>query len=301
MYRVLVVDDEEIITDSLVRLLQRAIGDTLDVYPAYSGFQALDLLGRAGFDIVITDIQMPRLSGVELLKRIQRLYPACRVIFLSGHDDFEYAYQALQYHAARYVLKNEEDDVLLEAVRECIRDIDREAHREELIASARQQLAQSMPVLRREYLGELLAEPLPHRARLEADFRRLGVTLALDEPLFLLAARLDEPGGFEELLGLDALVRERLSYAVRCEMAAAKPSFMLWLMQSRDEAGEGASRVRGMADMLQRTCAQTFSFTVSFVLDMNRGKIQRGLSRHGLFAGLQRNAGICLSGGPFGK
>ena len=266
MYRVLVVDDEAIITDSLVRLLRRAMNDALDVYPAYSGYQALDLLGRAGFDVVITDIQMPGLSGVELLKHIQNLYPTCRVIFLSGHDEFEYAYQALQYHAARYVLKNEGDDVLLEALRDCLRDIDRDAHREELIASARRQLAQSMPILKREYLGELLTGALPDRARLEADFSRMGVRLSLDKPLFLLAARLDGAGGFEELFGVDALVRERLEYAALCEMAAAKPNFMLWLMQAKSEAG--AARVRGMADMLQRTCAQTLDFSVSFVLDM---------------------------------
>lgn len=268
MYRILVVDDEEIITDSLARLIRRELPQT-DVYAAYSGYQAMDLLSRAGFDVVVSDIQMPGMSGLELLQSIRTLYPACRVIFLSGHDDFDYAYQALQYHAARYILKSESDDVLLGAVRECIADVERDARREELVLHARQERARCLPILRREYLSDLLAGPMPEPERLTEDFERLGVRLSIDQTFFLLAGRLDDSRRADDALEVDSVVQEYLSYAVVCETAAANPAFMLWLLQPREgmTPREALSCVRGSADGLQRVLNESLGASVSFVLD----------------------------------
>jgi YesN/AraC family two-component response regulator len=128
------VDDEAVITDSLARMFQANTRFALDVFTAYSAMDALELMrlpARApvqmqsgGIDIIITDIEMPGLSGVDLLKQIRARWPRCQVIFLTCHEEFEYAYQAVQYHAARYVFKNEGDEVLLDAVAECIAAIE---------------------------------------------------------------------------------------------------------------------------------------------------------------------------------
>ena len=91
MYRILIVDDEATITDSLVNLVQTSL-EQVDVYPAYSAKQALAYVQRAGFDILVTDIQMPGMNGIELLERVNQILPQCRTLFLSGHDDFDYAY-----------------------------------------------------------------------------------------------------------------------------------------------------------------------------------------------------------------
>jgi YesN/AraC family two-component response regulator len=101
----------------------------LDVYTAYSAMEALAHIQATenAIDIVITDIEMPGLSGVDLLKQIRTHLPHLQVIFLTCHEEFEYAYQAVQYHAARYVFKSEGDDILLDAVAECIAAIEASA------------------------------------------------------------------------------------------------------------------------------------------------------------------------------
>lgn len=68
MYRVLVVDDEEMITDSLAGMLEETPQYELDVYKAYSGTEALRLLNEFQFDIVVSDICMPGITGIELAK-----------------------------------------------------------------------------------------------------------------------------------------------------------------------------------------------------------------------------------------
>ena len=97
MYRILIVDDEATITDSLVNLVQTSLKQ-VDVYPAYSAKQARAYLQRAGFDILITDIQMPGMNGIELLEKVNQLLPQCRTLFLSGPEDFDYAYQAMKLY-----------------------------------------------------------------------------------------------------------------------------------------------------------------------------------------------------------
>lgn len=267
MYRVLVVDDEEIITNSLVHLLQKSMEDTIDVYPAYSGLQAMDYLQRASFDIIITDIQMPGMDGIELLKQARQLYPTCRVIFLSGHDDFTYAYQAMQYHATRYVLKNEDDHVLLEAIGECMEEIDRESRRDAILTRANEQVRQCLPILKRDFLGQLLNGDLLGLESLSDAFVHYEVALKPMQPVILLAARLDDGKNVENPTAVDVVVKDCLK--LRCECCVARTYFMLWLIQSDDNTDpvQTVIKVRGAAERLQRTLVQTLNVSVSFVLD----------------------------------
>ena len=71
LYRILVVDDEELITDSLAGMLAEAPQYELDVYKAYSGSEALELLNEQQFDIVVSDICMPGISGIGLAQKIR--------------------------------------------------------------------------------------------------------------------------------------------------------------------------------------------------------------------------------------
>src|SRR5450756_1174096 len=102
MFRVLVVDDEAMIADGLHDELMLNAELDLDVYKAYSGRSALELLAMHRFDIVVTDIRMPGMDGMALLEKIRASWPECRVIFLTGHREFDYAYKAIQYKGLQY-------------------------------------------------------------------------------------------------------------------------------------------------------------------------------------------------------
>src|SRR5690606_14704865 len=110
MYRLLIVDDEEIIVNGLYEIFRNIKDLDLDVYKAYSGEEAIEWLNRTRVDIVLTDIRMPGIDGLELLEIIHRSWPQCRVIFLTGYDEFEYVYKAIQHKAVNYILKIEDND-----------------------------------------------------------------------------------------------------------------------------------------------------------------------------------------------
>lgn len=268
MYRILIVDDEATITDSLVNLVQTSLKQ-VDVYPAYSAKQALAYLQRAGFDILVTDIQMPGMNGIELLERVNQLLPQCRTLFLSGHDDFDYAYQAMKHRAKRYILKNENDDVLLDAIRECICEIEQEAQQNEAIIRAQELMAQCRPYLKRDYLEKLTHESTPHPETSSAMFEQYDIALDLNSPLLLLAGRLDEPASTETPMAVDMVIRNCLQPGLICECCSARPNFMLWMIQAAasDEPSQAVMRVRAAAERLQRTCQQTLHASVSFLLN----------------------------------
>ena len=102
MYRILVIDDEPIIADGLYELFAQDETFALEVHKVYSAPDALKLLDRLRIDIVLSDIKMPGMNGLELLTQIHRRWPFCHVIFLSGYSDFEYVQKAMQLGADSY-------------------------------------------------------------------------------------------------------------------------------------------------------------------------------------------------------
>lgn len=105
MYRVLIVDDEKLTRFQLRRYPRwEDFGFTISG-EATDGKEALDLIGRKQFDLIFTDIKMPKVDGIELLKAIKELGRETCVIFISGYTDFIYAQQGIVYGAFDYVVK----------------------------------------------------------------------------------------------------------------------------------------------------------------------------------------------------
>jgi len=105
VYTVVVADDEDELRQALCTMLPweelgfRLVGD------AANGLEALELVERLEPDLLITDIQMPFISGIDLARQVREIRPAIHIVFLSGYDDFEYAQQAIEYNIIRYLLK----------------------------------------------------------------------------------------------------------------------------------------------------------------------------------------------------
>ncbi len=105
MYTVVVADDEKELRKALIRNVNWAeIGFQL-VGEAENGAEALELVEKLEPDLLLTDIKMPFLSGIELARQVREVKPATQIAFLSGYDDFSYAQQAIQYNIISYILK----------------------------------------------------------------------------------------------------------------------------------------------------------------------------------------------------
>lgn len=104
MYHILVVDDERIERDC-IRFLVGKSQMPFEVRDIDDAMDALELMREWPVDILITDIQMPRMNGLDLVKRAKQMYPALKTVFFSGYADFEYARTAVTLGAETYLVK----------------------------------------------------------------------------------------------------------------------------------------------------------------------------------------------------
>lgn len=105
MYTIVVADDEEELRKAIIRRIDwKEIGFEV-IGEAENGIEALELVGRLEPDLLLTDIRMPFISGIELARQVREIRPATQIAFLSGYDDFTYAQQAIQYNIISYLLK----------------------------------------------------------------------------------------------------------------------------------------------------------------------------------------------------
>ncbi len=114
-FRVLIVDDE---LDFLETILKRLKRRKIDAMGVSSGKDALDLLERQPFDVVILDVRMPGMDGIETLKEMKKRRPLMEVIMLTGHASVEAGMQGMQLGAFDFVMKPADIDELLEKIRQ---------------------------------------------------------------------------------------------------------------------------------------------------------------------------------------
>ena len=117
MYSILLVDDEEAVRGSIRKLTPWEECGFYVISEASNGLEALSVLSETIPDVIITDIKMPYMDGIEFIKEVRNQYSSSvQIIILSGYDEFTYAQTALKLDVAEYVLK----PVSVEAMKEVL-------------------------------------------------------------------------------------------------------------------------------------------------------------------------------------
>ncbi|MDR0220905.1 MAG: response regulator [Lachnospiraceae bacterium] len=129
MYRLLIADDEGIILKGLSQYMPWETVGCEVLHTARDGQEAIELLKKEPPDIVITDIKMPRKSGLDVARYVYENCPQVKVIILTGFAEFDFARQAIAYGVAEYALKPISKEGLLKSVRDIITRIKSEKDR----------------------------------------------------------------------------------------------------------------------------------------------------------------------------
>lgn len=160
-YKVLLADDEEDIRVGISQKMDWAeLGFTL-VGEADNGQDALELAESLLPDVVLTDIKMPFLDGLELCRILTEQLPASKFVVFSGFDDFEYAKQAIQMNVSEYILKPINAAELSAVLRRLKDQLDRERTERQNMEFFRSQYTESLPVLQELFYTRLLDGRIP--------------------------------------------------------------------------------------------------------------------------------------------
>ncbi|TYP78103.1 response regulator [Paenibacillus methanolicus] len=141
---ILLVDDEAI---DLEWLRRRVAGSHLNVQvvgTANSGFAALKLMEEQHVDVILSDIRMPIMTGLEFARKVRELHPLVQIVFISGHEDFGYAKEAMQVNAAGYLLKPVDDNELHEMLENLSAKLSRQREQDRSMSEALSLVSQEL-------------------------------------------------------------------------------------------------------------------------------------------------------------
>ncbi|WP_152392042.1 response regulator [Paenibacillus guangzhouensis] len=279
MYRILIVDDEPLILNGLVELCHRVTEIEIEVYAAATSQEALDWLGRAKVDIVLSDIRMPGMSGLELHQEIMKQWPKCKVIFLTGYSDFSYVQQAIRQGSVDYILKTEGNAKIKESILRAAHSLEEERYMDSLFIQAQQQKLMALPYLQQQYMSEILQGDPETVESIHEKFDELHIKLSDDTPCLLMIARIDEWGDIHSTtdraliyFALDNITSELLMPMARSLSMKYEKNKMVWFLQPAvtEITAEGWSRtllfIREMLAEIQQTCLKLLKRPISLAL-----------------------------------
>lgn len=163
MYKLLLVDDEPEVTEGLMVEIDWASCGFTEVRTAGNGKEAMELFEKMEPDVLITDISMPYMNGLELSEWARKTYPITRIVILSGHDEFEYAKQAIHLQVEAYVLKPFSAGQLTDTIVEVAKRMDEEREQRGNIALLEEHYRTSLPIVREKFLSSLITRKQPYK------------------------------------------------------------------------------------------------------------------------------------------
>lgn len=158
MFKVLLVDDEILTREAISRNVPWEDQGFCLIGAAENGQDAVNQIQKVQPDLVITDICMPYMDGLELASYIYQNYPNTKVVILSGHDEFEYARHALEYRVKEYILKPVTSLELKEVLRKVKISLEEDAKQRAHIEKIQFEYKKNIPVLKERFLRKLIEE-----------------------------------------------------------------------------------------------------------------------------------------------
>lgn len=155
-WKVLIADDE--------RIIREGIRDSVDweslrltvVAEAEDGEEALEMAARHGVHILLVDLNMPIMDGIELMKRVREQLPECKIVIITGHDEFAYAQKAIRLQVKDYILKPANPAQLEKVLRQVRGELEEETSKQQQWQEASRQITRSYPLLRERFCQQWL-------------------------------------------------------------------------------------------------------------------------------------------------
>lgn len=159
MYKLLIVDDEEFVRESIAKAIDWKKLGFSEVCQAENGLQALEVASKENPDLVLADIKMPFMNGLEFTENLKKVQPDVMVAIMTGYDDFKFAQKGIDLGVISYILKPVGVASLTEKMREIVNELDHRRMEKRHLDKIKSQLQQSLPLLKERFLNMLICTP----------------------------------------------------------------------------------------------------------------------------------------------
>lgn len=315
MYRLLIVDDEDFEREGMAQLIDWSKYEVEISGTAWNGQDALEKIKECRPDMILTDIKMPVMDGIELIHRVHEAYPEIQFAVLSGYGEYEFTSKAMEEGVRHYVLKPCDEPKVLEVIEKVKKDVDRirkdrkkeQTYQNSIVPKARKQLFQNLLLNRENGKAEMLflREPGTEEGFTAPDQVRI-LTLRSDNSFdwleeFVLENILDELLDKRQVrlylttvIGKDAVLL--LSDVDTQILAPMVGKISRVLCANRKKSVRAAVSRPGSIEELPRLYQQTEEL---FVIG-NRSE-EGGLLHYGMFEGKSRDEELLVDFSAIGK
>ncbi len=177
MYKVLIIDDEPVVRKGMINVIRwNELGCTV-VGEAANGLEGEALILEKKPDIILTDIHMPEMNGLEMIKETLSDVPHAQIIVLTGYRDFDYIQEALRLGAADYLLKPTKLGAIQECVTKAIDVLDERKKHNETLSQLEKLFDQARPVLLEKRLRDIVFNVSPADHSIVDEMRLFGFEL----------------------------------------------------------------------------------------------------------------------------
>jgi len=175
-YKLLIVDDEIEVRKGIInKVYWDKLGFEI-VGEGENGKEALELFEKTMPDVLLTDIKMPFMDGLQLTQAVKEKYPTTKVIVMTSFDEFEYAHKAIKLNVSEYILRPVGSAELSEILTKVKKQIDDEIAEKEDVEALREYYRKSIPVLKDKFLTSLITSTM-EREDIENGLRSYGINL----------------------------------------------------------------------------------------------------------------------------
>lgn len=185
----LIVDDEKEILSWLEELFKYEFDMEIGVYTANSAMEAIRLLAKVRIDVVLTDIRMPGMDGITMFQHIKEHWPRCKTVFLTGYRNFDDIYRIINNPDVKYILKSEDDDCIMDAVREFFLMSRRELESEQNYREQQEWMEKAKYWLKREFMNQVCTGD--YHENLNSQASRLDIPLDFEKDVLLFMIRME--------------------------------------------------------------------------------------------------------------
>ncbi|GMK39966.1 hypothetical protein PCCS19_30210 [Paenibacillus sp. CCS19] len=172
MWKVLIADDEAIIRWGIRDAVKWEALDMEVAAEAEDGEEALELAVQLGIDVLLVDLSMPIMNGLTLVKHIREQLPECRIVIITGHDEFAYAQEAIRLSVDDYILKPTNPEQLTQVLTRIRDDLANSRKQQQHLDHASKQITRNFPLLRERFCLEWIKGQLTE-AEVEEQLRFL--------------------------------------------------------------------------------------------------------------------------------
>lgn len=189
MFKVLVVEDEEMIRNKILNNINWKASGFDGVFVASDGIEAMEILSSNNIDIVITDIQMPRMSGIELIREIKGSNKNIKTVIITAYAEFEYAKESVKLNVNDYILKPFKSKDLLDIVKKLTEQIIRERSERVEVENLRKQLRENKKALQDKLFNDLISNSFI--GNIDNSLRYLELTQLKGKDYFIAAVSIN--------------------------------------------------------------------------------------------------------------